>query len=204
MSLIGLKKEIQNSIEGRFHVEGHNQLLFDVKGLADKELTDKNILRIQRVFSSNAKNIKTWKTLLLVELENQEEIKHALRWASLVKDFLLDPETADLYLFICFKEKITLENCLRIESTEQFCRKYVLRPNESSQQLIERSFLSRLNNTPQDSIYLNPLNKAMSTTSDKYSWLTVQEQEKWIKAFLSDLSGGELIDEIFTENTVNE
>ena len=157
-------------------------------------------MRIQRIVDKEAQKICTWKTLLLLELKNQDKLKQALEWAALVKESLLDPETADLYLFICFERELAIGHCLRIESTEQFCRKYVQRPKESAEKLIERSFLNRLEESSQELIDIDPLNKALSSTGKDFQWFTKEERVKWKKIFLSSYTGGDLVEEIFSQN----
>ncbi|WP_299762382.1 ABC-three component system middle component 1 [uncultured Pontibacter sp.] len=196
MKIEELKYTIINEIKDRYLIETESKFSTELQELAIDNLR-KDVLRIQRLSDSNEQNLSTWKTLLIVNLVDKTDLKCALKWASMVQDSLLDPETADLYLFLFFNEPLTQESCLRIESTEQFCRKYVLRPNETLEQLLERSFLSKLENSRQELIELDPLHNAFLYTGSKYAWFDADEQTKWKDAFLSNLTGGDLIEKIF-------
>jgi len=176
MSIDNLSKMISTSIKDRFIYEEINEVRNDLISLAGDTIPNKNVLRLRRNYIMLEPKVATWKTLLLVEIENRTSLKNVLYWASLVQDYLIDPETADLYLFICFKEEINLESCLRIESTEQFCRKYVLRPSEQLEDLIQRSFLGKIEGAFQASIQNDPLQNAFNLTRSKFDWLTEDEQ----------------------------
>jgi hypothetical protein len=107
----------------------------------------------------------------------------------------LGPESTDLYLFLAFNSIISTEECLRIESTEQFCRKYVLLPNEEIFDLLDRTFLQEFISSEDTAKSTDPLERAFSNTLDQFSWLTPEVQKRWKKAF-SELSGSDLFDEL--------
>lgn len=187
------------SIKDRFYKDSNDYKEF--LELVGDELPQKKLIRIQRIVNEGKEKLNTWKTILIVELENKEKLKYALRWASLVKDSLLDPETADLYLFIFFKKNnISLEHSLRIELTEQFCRKYVQRPDETAEQLIDRSFLRKIEDSSKKTIDIDPLYTALSLTSSSFEWFTKEEQKKWKNVFLSAYIGSDLVEKLITEN----
>ena len=166
-------RAIIESIKDQFLLENSNDYSKELLDLVGDELPQKKLMRIQRVTDVSKKLISTWKTILIVELESKEKLKHALQWVALVKESLLDPETADLYLFIFFeKDEISLEYSLWIELTEQFCRKYVQRPYETTEQLIDRSFLRKIEGSSKKTIDIDPLNNALSLTSSNFEWFT--------------------------------
>ena len=188
-------------IKDRFQIEDFNGYSNELLKLAGDEFSKKKLMRIQRIVDDGEKRLNTWKTLIIVEVENKDKIKHTLEWAALVKDSLLDPETADLYLFIFFKkDDISLEHSLRIELTEQFCRKYVQRPDETEEQLIDRSFLRKIEGSSKKTIDIDPLNNALSLTSSSFEWFTKEEQKKWKNVFLSAYIGSDLLEKLITEN----
>jgi len=192
---------IELNFEMRFIIEDKlvSSQLFE--NLAPEELSRKAV-RIQRLPGSDANNA-FWKTLLIVSLSDKNQLKAALEWAALVKESLLDPETADLYLFICYDmdDYPSKEECLRIESTEQLCRKYVLQPGELAKGFCDRSFLTKPDITSQKVLGKDPILSAFSSVADKHLWFTEDEQQKWKSVFLSGLSGIELIDKLFKKNT---
>ena len=194
-------RAIIESIKDQFHIENSNDYSKELLDLVGDELPQKKLIRIQRVTDVSKKLISTWKTILIVELESKEKLKCALQWVALVKESLLDPETADLYLFIFFeKDEISLEHSLWIELTEQFCRKYVQRPDETAEQLIDRSFLRKIEGSSKKTIDIDPLYNALSLTSSSFEWFTKEEQKKWKNVFLSAYIGSDLVEKLITEN----
>lgn len=197
MKLKDIESEILKILES-FYIIQQGELTEELLSYAPDELIHKKVIRIQR----NNKNTKfktdNWKTLLIVELEDQSNLKMALDWVVLVKESLLDPQTADIYLFLTFSSDVSIEECLRIESTEQFCRKYVLLPEEDAFEFVNRTFLQRLVNSTDTIDGKDPLESAFSKTSKKYNWLTSEMQKRWKSAF-SDLSGSELIDALLKD-----
>ena len=194
-----LISSITESITDRFYIEDATDFSNMLLDLTENKHLQKSIMRIQRIQKHS--ELATWKTMLIVELKSNEELKNALEWTASVKDALLDPETADLYLFIIFeKDDIKLEQSLRIEATEQFCRKYVQRPNKSANELIERTFLSKLKDTKQGIKRIDPLNNALALTEKNNEWFTKEEQQDWKKLLLSNNTGYELVELLIPEN----
>lgn len=197
MKFDGIKSKICDMINDRYEFENNTDFENELLSLADEDLKCKKILRIKRL----GIKIDNWKTLVLVEVEaNSEtdikvELKKAISWLVSVKESLLGAESTDLYLFLAFNSEVSIEECLRIESTEQFCRKYVLLPGEEIYEFINRTFLQKLLNYAGTIEGEDPLERAFSKTVVKYSWLTPEMQKAWKKAFYN-LSGSELFDEL--------
>lgn len=201
MKIEELISSITESLTDRFQIEKATDFSSMLLELAENKHLQKSIMRIQRIPKNNELQLATWKTLLIVELRNMEELKDALEWTALVKDTLLDPDTADLYLFISSeKDEISLEQSLRIESTEQFCRKYVQRPDETFERLIERTFLQKIEDSSKKTIDIDPLYNALSLTSSSFKWFTKEEQKKWKNVFLSAYIGSDLVEKLITRN----
>lgn len=195
MNFIGIKTIISKIINDRYVFDDKQEFKEELLGLSDENLRNKEIIRIKRLSTE----VDSWKTLVFVEVgadsenEIKAELKRAFNWIASVKQNLLGAESTDLYLFLAFNCEISLEECLRIESTEQFCRKYVLLPNEEISEFVNRTFLQKLINE-QDSVEnTDPLERAFANTVSQYSWLTTEIQKKWKKAF-SELSGNDLFD----------
>ncbi len=170
--------------------------------IAPQVLKCKNVLRVKR---KNEDSISEHsKTILITSLKNPEEITQALLWASAVKEEITDPESADLYLIVHFEEAVALDVCLRIESTEQFCRKYTLRTNEKMDQFLERTFLNQIKKPSSESFGTDPLRSAFSKVADDNITFTKKEQEKWKDLLLSGLNGIELISELFANPSSNK
>lgn len=200
-----MKKEefieaINKAINGRFKIQPKKDApKFDE--IKPSELTDVTVFRIQKIpiLQNTSIPLQYWRTILVTLLKNDSQLEKALQWAALVKEALLDPESSDLYLFIIFDNSvnITMESCIRIESTEQFCRKYVARPEESPEQLIERTFLTPLADLSAKNILFDPLISAFSSLESKYPSFNTLTQNKWREAFLSGKNGSEIINELF-------
>jgi hypothetical protein len=195
-----IKSKICDMINDRFEFENNANFENELLSLADENLKYKEILRIKRL----GRDVNSWKTLVLAEIEADEEnnikieLKKAISWLASVKEVLLGNENTDLYLFLAFSGEVCIEECLRIESTEQFCRKYVLLPDEEISEFVNRTFLQELINSKDTIDGEDPLERAFSETATKYEWLSPKIQKTWKKAF-ADLSGSELVDELLKE-----
>lgn len=195
MSYEKLIQGVNHNIKDRFNTDSDSCL--DVLALCPEELTERTMLRLERIADHK---IATRKTILVVGLENDSQTYHAFRWAAIAKEILIDPESSDLYLFICFHQTVPLEICLRIESTEQFCRKYVLHPNETIEHFIERTFLAKPISASQGILSADPLIKSFVSVKNEHEWFDADEQNKWKRILLSGLTGSELIEELFNLN----
>ena len=195
MSYEKLLQGINLSIKDRFNIDsGSCESIF---ALCPQELTVKAMYRLERITDPKS---KTRKTILVVGIEDDSQTIHAFRWAAIAKEILIDPESSDLYLFICFNQSVPLEVCLRIESTEQFCRKYVIHPEETIEHFMERTFLAKLNSASQGILSADPLIKSFVSVQIEHDWFNTDEQNKWKGILLSGLTGSELIEELFNLN----
>lgn len=199
MSLEGIKSKIIDIIDGRFELQKNDHIKNELLSLADEDIKHKEILRIKR----HGLLVDSWKTLVLIEIDAPEcdakiELKKSITWLSLVKESLLGNENTDLYLFLTFTREVSTEECRRIESTEQFCRKYVLMPNEDIPEFVNRTFLQKLVDTTHTPVGKDPLERAFLETAAKHSWLTPEIQKTWKKAFL-DFTGNDLVEALLKE-----
>jgi hypothetical protein len=193
MKINELSTLIDKKIETRFIKEKANALTKQLLSL-DENIETKNLIRIKR---ANKESLLTWKTILLVQLEDKESLKDALQWTAAVKNALTDPETSDLYLFLISDNNIfSIDESMRIEATEQFCKKYVQRKDETPQCLIRRTFLSGLSMNINGAIQIDPVDNALLETGHKFVWFDESIQRKWKKAFFSEDTGNELLDQI--------
>ena len=178
----------------RFVVEREDAGRSELMALAPGELHKKNVLRLQR----KAAGTHGRRTLLIAELANSTEIDLALQWSAACKDVLLDPESSDLYLFIILaNHDYTVEQCINVEANEKFCRKFILRPHETNEELIERTFLLPIIDKSTDQPIQDPLTSALLLTGEKLNWFDSKMQEEWRTKLISAKSGSDLIDGIF-------
>jgi len=192
-----LENTIHLCIKDRFVVDDSDIFKILLKVSPD-ELSIKKVLRLKR---NNYPNLKTYKTILVVGITDDKEMAFPLKWAASVKEILLDPETSDLYLFIYQNGNISLETCLRIESTEQFCRKFILHPKETIEHFLERTFLAKLEASTEEVLSTDPLLKAFTEVQKEFDWLTSKEQKRWSEILLSGKTGSELIEDLFKIKT---
>lgn len=192
-----IETKIRDLIDDRYTFDDNVKFIEELLSLSAESLKHKELLRIKRLGTK----VDRWKTLVFVEIEAdreseiKNELKSALSWIASVKENLLEPESTDLFLFLAFNSDISNEECLRIESTEQFCRKYVLLQNEEISEFINRTFLQKLQSSDDIIEGTDPLERAFSNTFVQYSWLTPEVQNIWKKAF-SEFSGMDLLEKL--------
>lgn len=191
---------INHQIEARFSIRSQSTIENEMIEVASENLKNKKLLRFFRPLQSSESHLKT---LLIVGIDSQNHLKDVLQWAALCKELLLDPETADIYLAIMWAEEIqpSIEECLRIEASEDFCRKYVLRPNETKESFVERTFITKVDApTPLD-LGQDPLISAFSVLEQEFTWFDDEEKAKWRDAFSSGSSSFELFNALINNKS---
>ncbi len=145
------------------------------------------------------------KTVLVASGAADAALEDVYRWCAYVKGNLLDPGTADLYLFLVYVDPVPeLDVCLQVEADELFCRKYVLRPQESLEDLFNRSFLSEPSTVNAGGERAEPLKRALMETSRSFPWLDDTEIAYWRNILLTDGSGIELARQLYQRSTYNQ
>lgn len=196
--------QINDNIESRFLTEDGNDLKSKMAHLAAENIHNRQVLRFRRQSVVETTD-KHWKTLLIAGLESDSDLRDTLQWAALCKELLLDPETADLYLFIMWTgdNKVSIEECLRIEASEDFCRKFVLRPDESNESFIERTFIAKFNIPTQVDLGQDPLISAFSGLEERFTWFTDDVKALWREAFSSGNSSFDLFNALTIQKPKN-
>lgn len=195
----GFKSAITKRIHGRFVIGEETTTL--LLNLAPDILIDRDVIQIRRENYVQAK----WRTFLIVVIKNHLAINSAFRWAATIKDQLLNPSSADLYLIVAIKENdLNEDQLLGFESSDLFCRKFFLRTNETVEQLLDRSFLSYPDEAMQLDELTDPLSNALAETAKAHPWFSNELMLAWKNEFLSGKSGNELIDAIFTSTAKND
>jgi|SRR6185312_7018386 len=144
------------------------------------------------------------RTVLVAIGVSDAELEEIYKWCAYVKGNLLDPGTADLYLFLMYNEPIPeLDVCLQVEANELYCRKFVLRPAERFDDLLNRSFLSDPVSSSVGQELSEPLRQALLETAANFPWLTDAERERWRQILLSERSGNDLCTLLY-QQTPNE
>jgi len=193
MKLKELSSYIDSVTENRFEKESSIDTSEHLFALDEQNL-EKQIFRLKK---KNKFELKTYRTILLVQIADSDVLKSVLQWVAAVKNSLTDPETSDLYLIVISENNIfTIDDSMRIEATEQFCKKYVQREDESPERLIRRTCLASFSVISDDSIQTDPVNNVFFETQQKYHWFEESVQQIWKEAFKSDDNGNELLDRI--------
>ncbi|WP_163022446.1 ABC-three component system middle component 1 [Pseudomonas viridiflava] len=143
------------------------------------------------------------KTLLLACFSSPDQIELGAKWAADVRDALPEPEASDLYLFLSV-EGLSEGECSRLEADEQFCRKYVLRPNETNSSLVLRTFLGPLVVVDEGGNVADPIVSAMRSTEKEHEWLDAPMQEYWKELFLSSRESAVIASLLIGEGTQEE
>ena len=185
---------VNNMSKGKFSLEYENDICQQIRALSSPILVKKSVLRLTRIYGIGASP----RTIIVAIIGSTNELESLLEWCASTKDELLDPESADLYMLGFHENKtLSLEECINIEASEQFCRKYIKRPEESLEELLERTFLGPIDDIKSNEELVDPLQQALANTAKDYPWLNTEEREKWRNAFLSGNSGADLIDILF-------
>lgn len=180
--------------EGRFIISDNDHLNDVLQEITPESLKDRLILSLKRDWPNSGGE----RTLLIAVLASLSEFKVALQWAASVKDELLEPANGDLYLFIIIKgDDLSTEQCTDIESSDRICRRYVLRPKETIEDLLNRSFIAPVMGNADTTGISDPLNLALKKTASNQQWFTHEEQQTWQQVLLSGKTGQDLIESLF-------
>ncbi len=186
-----LFESITTAAKGRFEWSEKDAEATLFEELMDDPSIERRVLRIQprdgEVITKRTILMAVVKDILVdVSESSKGNLQNILFWVSMVKEALVDPEASDLYLFIVEQSaESRLEACLRVESSELFCRKYILHPDESIEQLIARSLLGDILELNRDFEVSDPLGAALRATSVEHPWFDEIQQAKWRSEFLS-------------------
>lgn len=193
---------INQQIENRFSIKNQGPVETEMIDLASENIANKQLLRFSRTQESLELHLKT---LLLADIRSNDDLKNAIQWAALCKELLLDPETADIYLAIMWsnENQPSVEECLRIEASEDFCRKFVLRPNETSESFVERTFITKVDAPSPMDLGQDPLIAAFSVLEEQFPWFDEAEKIKWREAFNSGASSFELFNTLINHKSDN-
>jgi hypothetical protein len=191
---------INHQIESRFSIKSQGTIENEMIELASENLQDKKLLRFFRPLGTSEPRLKT---LLVVGINSHNYLKDVLQWAALCKELLLDPETADIYLAIMWTEETqpSIEECLRIEASEDFCRKFVLRPNETKESFVERTFITKVDAPIPLDLGQDPLISAFSVLEQEFTWFNDEEKIKWREVFSSGTSGFDLFNTLINNQS---
>lgn len=131
------------------------------------------------------------RTILVANADSLNTAGAALHWTAAVRDVLPEPATADIYLFLEI-ESASLDDCLRLEADDQYCRKYVKRPDESGELFLSRTFLAAPVAPRRVGEMADPLSASLLQTAKLHSWFSPKEQRHWRQALMSGAAGQEL------------
>ncbi len=200
MKFEGIIETINKMIYGWYTVDENTDFCNNLLSLADQTVKNKHIIRIKRDRFTEA----CWKTIVFAELECNDitelrkELKSVINWVALLKQCLIGTENVDLYLFLAFTNYTDQEEFIRIESTEEICRKYVLMPDECIEDFLNRTFLHRIIENRSQTGRQDPIEKAFENTNKDMILINEEDQKKWTDYFF-EYSGKELADKLICE-----
>lgn len=132
-----------------------------------------------------------WRTVLIAAFPfDSAKIQDAFRWAADVRDMLVEPQTADLYMFMLI-EGIAPEDAARLETDDRFCRKIVVREQEDVSSFLDRSFLAPLSPAGNANDISDPLLASLNSLALAHSWV-VPHLEVWRELLLSGRSSSDI------------
>lgn len=189
-----LVERISQVVTSRFIAVTEGIEIDILKKLAPQGLMGIEVVRLQRIDTGTL----GWRTFIIATVESASKIDLAIEWSAFCKEELLDPESSDLYLVIIVTNlDLSIEECVSIEASEKFCRKFILRPNETVDQLLGRTFLLAIEGDASSEGIFDPLSVALSDTAKGVGWFTLEEQNVWRQLLLSSKSGHELVEKLF-------
>ncbi|EHU4848714.1 hypothetical protein CRN32_12405 [Vibrio vulnificus] len=139
---------------------------------------------------------ESFKTVLVASVNTIQEVGVVIHWAANVRDMTPEPNSSDIYLFLNINNT-SIEECNRIEADELYCRKYVIRPNETSQHFLSRTFLALPMSKGEIEELSDPISISLSRTAEKHKWFSHEEQKAWHQILLSHNTAQDLVDELF-------
>ena len=182
-----IEAQVRTRAQNRFAVSVDEFLV----SLAEPSLADVSALKLRRVEKADSSG----RTVLLAVIDKVEDWKTVSRWTAQVRDMVPEPETSDLYL-ILLAEGFSSHNCSRIEADEQFCRKYVTSSLGEISSLLDRTFLAALSVSGTGDGIVDPVTAAFQSTQARHAWLTNTLQEHWLRTFLNEKTGKDLVPDI--------
>lgn len=189
---------IVSAATGRFEPETESEKISEIMSIVEGEFEGNGVVRLRRKGSEKS----GFRTILIAEIKSNQ-LTLASRWAANVRDFLAEPEISDLYLIIISSD-ITSEQAMKAEADEQFCRKFVSRPNEEFSELLERTFLSSINFDERQDVLTDPLELAFEKTRLENPWFNEEASDNWKREFLSGKTGRDLVEAIIGSATIKE
>lgn len=161
------------------------------------------ILELKRL-NGHSENTKT---LLFVDVSEcilGEELKIKLRevmnLTATIKEQLPNTGNVDLYLFLALPKAVSRDECVRIESMEQLCRKYVLMPDENISDFLDRTFLSSMILEARHMGEQEPIARVLAELGKKYGWMSEEIRNDWKEWFLKYSDAELLVEKLIDES----
>lgn len=140
-------------------------------------------------------NSDCFRTILIASATTEDDIGKILHWAASVRDLLEEPRAADLYLFLeTFPSSIITAN--RLESDDQYCRKYVRRNSESPKDFLSRTFLAVPSHTGDFATLSDPISTSIDKAATIHTLFSEPNPEFWRRILLADESSQDLAERI--------
>lgn len=192
-----LKEVFWEKAKSKYEAVENEALTRLLQILSENQNVKTVLLRIRRTSYEKA----SFKTLFFAVVDSEADFRKVFSCVASIKEEVLDPESSDLYFVGAVKDRsISNASCTQIESTEQFCRKYILRPDETLEELLDRTFLSDLTGTAFEQDIVDPLLMALQHTGERVPAFENEMQNRWYSQLRSGLVGADLIEVLFEDN----
>lgn len=184
-------EKLRNLMGSRFVCDPSSELTTGLRRLAGEGFAAE-VLLVRR---ASAKPVG-FRTVLLASAESLKASAGALHWAASVRDALPEPAASDLYLFLDVTT-VSLEDCLRLEADDLYCRKYVKRPGESDEAFVKRTFLATPVSARRAGDMADPLSASLLETAKSHEWFSHEHQQRWRDEMLSGANAPDLATRLF-------
>ena len=198
MNTLSYVQTIIDAANMRFDAETESDVISKIISVGCEDIYQKSVVRLRRASSEKS----GFRTILIAEIESNQ-LTIASRWAANVRDILAEPEISDLYLIIV-SSGITSEQAMKAEADEQFCRKFVSRPDEDFSELLERTFLSSISFDERKDVLTDPLDLAFEKTRLENPCFSEDASDNWKREFLSGKTGRDLVEAIIGSAEINK
>jgi predicted Mrr-cat superfamily restriction endonuclease len=198
MNTLAYVQTIIDATNKRFDAETESDVISKILSVGGEDFHHKSVIRLRRASSEKS----GFRTMLIAEIVSNQ-LTLASRWAANVRDILAEPEISDLYLIIVSSD-ITSEQAMKAEADEQFCRKFVSRPDEGFSELLERTFLSSISFDERKNVLTDPLDLAFEKTRLVNPWFSEDASDDWKREFLSGKTGRDLVEAIIESEGIKK
>lgn len=163
MNIDTVVEHIALRAQGRYLTGSEESSAAEFIALSSSEVS-KRVFRLRRNESAG------WRTILIAHAPYSEDaVRSTYSWAANVRERLPGAQSADLYMLMLM-DGIADEEAAKIETDENFCRKFVLKSNESLTDILDRTFLGPVSAQDDGGPVQNPVVVAIEAMVQTHPW----------------------------------